>query len=63
MYKEDFDKFVNALNDTVDHVKTELLPEVDFSQFDNNVEVVAENEKEKEKEKTETSIDDELSWD
>ncbi len=33
LYKEDFDKFVNALNDTVDHVKTELLPEVDFSQY------------------------------
>lgn len=33
LYKEDFDKFVEALNDAVDHVKTELMPEFDFSQF------------------------------
>ncbi|MFT6867000.1 MAG: hypothetical protein ACJA08_001838 [Cyclobacteriaceae bacterium] len=35
LYKEDFNKFVEALNDTVNHVKNELLPDVDFSQFDN----------------------------
>ncbi len=34
LYKEDFNKFVQALNDTVNHVKEELLPDVDFSQFD-----------------------------
>lgn len=34
LYKEDFNKFVTAMNETVDHVKTELLPEVDFDQFD-----------------------------
>ena len=27
LYKEDFDKFVDALKGTIDHVKTELLPE------------------------------------
>lgn len=34
LYKEDFNKFVNALNQTVNHVKEELLPEVDFEKFD-----------------------------
>lgn len=34
LYKEDFNKFVEALNNTVDHVKNELLPDVDFSEFD-----------------------------
>jgi hypothetical protein len=34
LYKEDFNKFVEALNNTVNHVKTELLPDVDFNQFD-----------------------------
>lgn len=34
LYKEDFDKFANALNITINHVKEELLPDVDFSQFD-----------------------------
>ncbi len=34
LYKEDFNKFVEAFNNTVNHVKTELMPEVDFAQFD-----------------------------
>ncbi|MBN7815773.1 DUF3276 family protein [Algoriphagus pacificus] len=34
LYKEDFFKFVEALNETVDHVKNELLPDVDFDQFE-----------------------------
>ena len=33
LYKEDFDKFVDALQETVDYMKTELMPEVDFAQF------------------------------
>jgi hypothetical protein len=35
LYKEDFSKFVSALNEAVDHVKNDLLPEVDFEQFEN----------------------------
>jgi hypothetical protein len=31
IYKEDFVKFVNALQDTVDYIKTELLPDYDFN--------------------------------
>ena len=38
LYKEDFNKFVNALNTTVNHVKEELMPEVDFDQFDRHEE-------------------------
>ena len=34
LYKEDFNKFQDAMNSTLGHVKDELLPEVDFSQFD-----------------------------
>lgn len=33
LYKEDFNKFVNALNSSVGHIK-ELMPGVDFEQFD-----------------------------
>jgi hypothetical protein len=33
LYKEDFDKFVDALKEAVDHVKTELMPDFDFSQY------------------------------
>lgn len=38
LYKEDFNKFVEALNTTVNHVKEELMPEVDFTQFDREYE-------------------------
>lgn len=33
VYKEDFDKVVEALQDAVNHIKTDLLPHVDFEQF------------------------------
>ena len=38
LYKEDFNKFQDAMNGTLDHVKEELLPDVDFSQFDREYE-------------------------
>lgn len=50
LYKEDFDKFLEALKGTVDHVKTELMPEFDFTQFENRNEGESEN-------------DEELTWD
>jgi hypothetical protein len=34
LYKEDFNKFLEALTNTLNHVKQELMPDVDFSQFD-----------------------------
>lgn len=56
LYKEDFGKFLEALNETVAHLKTELMPEVDFSKFD----------EEEETERVETSVDTsestDLSW-
>jgi len=33
LYKEDFNKFIKALNEVVDHVKTELMPDFDFDAF------------------------------
>lgn len=62
LYKEDFNKFLDALNNTVNHVKTELMPDVDFTQFD---QVVHESE---EVEVTtaaakDGSLDTELKWD
>jgi hypothetical protein len=34
LYKEDFNKFIEAVNETINHVKTELMPEYDFDEFD-----------------------------
>ena len=33
VYKEDFNKFTKALMETVDYVKTELMPNFDFDSF------------------------------
>ena len=55
LYKEDFDKFVEALKGSVDHVKTELMPEVDFSQFE-------QKDNEEVQVGSDSGLDDELSW-
>lgn len=36
LYKEDFNKFLNALEEAIEHVKTELLPDFDFDQFNHD---------------------------
>lgn len=38
LYKEDFNKFIAALNETVDYVKTELMPDFDFDAFNHDQE-------------------------
>ncbi|MDP4265552.1 MAG: DUF3276 family protein [Bacteroidota bacterium] len=48
LYKEDFNKFIKALTEAVDYVKTELMPDFDFDAF-NHDEVVAENDGEAER--------------
>jgi len=49
LYKEDFNKFLEALQEAVDHVKNDLMPDFDFSKF--------------EKEDSDNQFDDELKWD
>lgn len=36
LYKEDFNKFIAALTETVDYVKTELMPDFDFDAFNHD---------------------------
>ncbi len=54
LYKEDFDKFLESLKETVEHVKSELMPEYDFSQFDN---------KRNSEEESDEASEDTLRWD
>jgi hypothetical protein len=42
LYKEDFNKFIKALNEAVDYVKTQLMPDFDFDAY--NHEEVYEGE-------------------
>ena len=34
LYKEDLNKFIEALNSTAEHIKKELIPDYDFNQFE-----------------------------
>ncbi|MCS6968791.1 MAG: DUF3276 family protein [Cytophagales bacterium] len=36
LYKEDFFKFTEALNQAIERIKNDLMPDVDFSQFEHN---------------------------
>lgn len=60
LYKEDFNKFLEALTNTVNHVKHELMPNVDFSQFDH---VAEPEETAVGAEGKSSGIDTELKWD
>lgn len=58
LYKEDFNKFMEALTHTVNHVKNELMPNVDFSQFDQR-----EDHETEEGEPKVSAMNSELKWD
>jgi hypothetical protein len=36
LYKEDFNKFIKALNEAVDYVKTELMPDFNFDAYNHD---------------------------
>jgi hypothetical protein len=36
LYKEDFNKFLKAITEAIDHVKTELMPDFDFDAFNHD---------------------------
>lgn len=57
LYKEDFDKFLEAIKEAINHVKTDLMPDFDFSQLEENYPASDATS-----EKTEEG-DDELKWD
>jgi hypothetical protein len=42
LYKEDFNKFIKALGEAVDYVKTDLMPDFNFDAY--NHDEIAENE-------------------
>ena len=49
LYKEDFAKFIDALQETIDHVKSELLTEEDLAALENQAQET-------------TTLDEELKW-
>jgi hypothetical protein len=58
LYKEDFNKFIKALGEAVDYVKTDLMPDFDFDAFnhDENQEEASANGTTQSSEETITAI-------
>lgn len=43
LYKEDFNRFLEGLNEAVDHVKTDLMPDYDYDEYTRRHEEYQEN--------------------
>lgn len=43
LYKEDFNKFIKALTEAVDYVKTDLMPDFDFDAFNHDADIDGED--------------------
>jgi len=58
LYKEDFNRFLSQLQDTIDHVKKDLMPDFDYEQFEKRqAEWEASQGEEGQKEKKEDDLD------
>ncbi len=76
LYKEDFNRFIESLEETINHIKTELMPQYDYDEFTRRQEeyearIREENETDAEGEKVEPKAftfkkndidDDDMSW-
>ncbi|GAA5222249.1 DUF3276 family protein [Membranihabitans marinus] len=66
LYKEDFNRFIEGLEDTIQYVKTELMPNYDYEEFDRrNAEWEEENLKNDNSSSSNSSIpdsEDEMEW-
>ncbi|WP_235296875.1 DUF3276 family protein [Portibacter marinus] len=68
LYKEDFDRFQQSLDEVINHIKTELMPDYDYEEYTRRQEEweakIAEedgDESEGEKKSSESSEED-MSW-
>lgn len=52
IYKEDFNRFLGALTDAINHVKTELLPDYDYAQYERRQEEWEKEQSDKPKDDT-----------
>jgi hypothetical protein len=61
LYKEDFNKFLKALTEAVDYVKTDLMPDFDFDAYNHDQVEGAENEAEFGTETVERVVEPEIA--
>ncbi|NLR77585.1 DUF3276 family protein [Chitinophaga eiseniae] len=57
LYKEDFNKFLNALTETINYVKTELMPDFDFDAYNHDYVQEEQDEAETEGAEVRTSVE------
>ena len=67
LYKEDFNRFVEGLEDVVNHIKNDLMPDYDYNEFadryDDEGNYIPQDENENKESDSSESIDKEdMSW-
>jgi len=65
LYKEDFNRFSSALNETLDHVKNDLMPEYDYDEFTRRQEEWEREQQEAGDDENETDSiqsEDDMGW-
>ncbi len=74
LYKEDFNRFLSSLEDVINHVKTELMPDYDYDEFtrrheeyeaslkEENRQNSSDGEPNKEESSSEVKTEDDMSW-
>ena len=71
LYKEDFNRFQNGLSEAINHVKTELMPDFDYEQYERRQEewekenanrVVVESSPEEEAKASGDITEEDVTW-
>lgn len=67
LYKEDFNRFLGSLEEVIDYVKTELMPDYDYDEYtrrheEYEAELAAKNEEEDEDDSKPEVGEDDMSW-
>jgi hypothetical protein len=67
LYKEDFNRFLASLEDVINHVKTELMPDYDYDEYTRRHEeyeasLEDEEDDDNKEETSEVKTEDDMSW-
>lgn len=67
LYKEDFNRFLGSLEEVIEYVKTELMPDYDYDEYtrrheEYEAELAAKQEEEDDDSKPEVGGEDDMSW-
>ncbi len=69
LYKEDFNRFLGNLEEVINYIKTELMPDYDYDEYarrheeyENEEYLNEEEDREEEKPKSKVETEDDISW-